>query len=136
MSPYREVEHTADWALQVWAPSLPELFVDAARGMLALAGHTPDPGPPAPEAWRPIEVSADDAEALLVSWLQEVLYLLEAEGVAGDHYRMLALDPTHLRAEVAGQPARIDKVIKAVTYHNLAIRATPAGYDVTVVFDV
>jgi SHS2 domain-containing protein len=136
VSPFREVEHTADWALHVWAPGLAELFVDAARGMLALAGHAPLAGEPAAGAWRPVRVSAGDAEALLVVWLQEVLYLLESEGLACDHYRVLALAPTELQAEVAARPARLDKVIKAVTYHNLAIRQTPAGYEVTLVFDV
>jgi len=31
---------------------------------------------------------------------------------------------------------RLDKVIKAVTYHNLSIRQTAEGYETTIVFDV
>jgi SHS2 domain-containing protein len=35
---YREREHTADWELEVWAPDLPRLLEQAARGMYRLAG--------------------------------------------------------------------------------------------------
>ena len=34
---FQEIEHTADWALQVWAPDLPILFTLAAEGMNSLA---------------------------------------------------------------------------------------------------
>jgi len=44
---------------------------------------------------------------------------------------------TALRAEaVGGAGERLDKVIKAVTYHNLSIRSIPTGYETTIVFDV
>jgi len=51
VSPYVEVEHTADWALRVWAPTLEELFVDAARGMYELAGAKPSPTSPSAVVW-------------------------------------------------------------------------------------
>ena len=35
---YREIEHTADWELKVWAPDLRGLLEQAARGMYALSG--------------------------------------------------------------------------------------------------
>jgi hypothetical protein len=35
---FREIEHTADWELEVWAPDLPALLEQAGRGMYALAG--------------------------------------------------------------------------------------------------
>jgi len=37
-SGFREREHTADWELQVWAPSFSGLLEQAARGMYALSG--------------------------------------------------------------------------------------------------
>ena len=39
--PYEILEHTADVGLKAYAPTLPELFVNAARGMLALALEPP-----------------------------------------------------------------------------------------------
>ena len=35
---FREKEHTADWELDVWAPDLPALLDQAARGMYWLMG--------------------------------------------------------------------------------------------------
>ncbi|RMF50007.1 MAG: archease, partial [Anaerolineae bacterium] len=35
---YREIEHTADWALEIWAPDMAALLQQAARGMYALLG--------------------------------------------------------------------------------------------------
>lgn len=134
MSPFREIEHTADWALEVWAPTLAELFVDAARGMQALAGAQAGAG--AVRRLR-LELTAVDAEALLVAWLQELLFYTESEGLVFDLFEIESLSSTVLRAQVVGRLAsRLDKVIKAVTYHNLAIRATPDGFSVTLVFDV
>lgn len=139
MSPYREVDHTADWSLQVWAPTLEELFVDAARGMYALAGAPQRlAGAPGPEgARRQVRVQGFDPETLLVGWLQELLYLTETEHIVFDDFQVHELSSAELVAEVGGRPAeQLDKVIKAVTYHNLAIRRAESGYEVTLVFDV
>jgi SHS2 domain-containing protein len=134
VSPYREVDHTADWALHVWAPSLEELFVEAARGMYALAGAQARPGA---AVRRRVELAAEDHESLLVAWLQELLYYTESEELAFTDYRIERLDATHLRAEVEGGPMeQLTKIIKAVTYHNLKINRTPDGYEATLVFDV
>ena len=35
---HREVEHTADLELEVWAPDMPALIEEAARGMYGLMG--------------------------------------------------------------------------------------------------
>jgi SHS2 domain-containing protein len=135
MAPYREIEHTADWALEVRAASLPELFVEAAHGMFDLAGQPPsEEGEGQP---RRVELEAEDLESMLVAWLQELLYLSEVEGVRLDHVAIEALTPTRLSAAAQARPAaRPEKAIKAVTYHNLAIRRDAGGYVVVVVFDV
>ena len=141
MSPYLEIEHTADWALRVWAPTLAELFVDAARGMYALLGVSPDaqvdPAARVDDVHRRLELSGSDSEMLLVAWLQELLYYDESEGLVFGRFEIEALTSTRLVATLIGrlaaQPAR---VIKAVTYHNLAIRPTADGLEATLVFDV
>jgi SHS2 domain-containing protein len=136
VSPFQEIDHTADWALEVWAPTLEGLFVDAARGMYHLAGAEPAAAT-APGEPRLLELAADDAEALLVAWLQELLYLSETEGLVFDDLTLLALTPTHLRAEARGRPtAQPGKAIKAVTFHNLSIRREDGRYRVVIVFDV
>jgi SHS2 domain-containing protein len=82
-------------------------------------------------------LEAGDHEALLVAWLQELLYLSEAEDRVYDDLTIMALTPARLEAVARGRPAAPgSKTIKAVTYHNLRIQAGAGQYTVTIVFDV
>ena len=102
--------------------------------MYALAGAQTSAGT---GETRRVEVAAGDYESLLVAWLQELLYFTESEELAFGEFHVESLTPTALRAEAAGgKSTRLDKVIKAVTYHNLSIRRTAEGYETTIVFDV
>lgn len=132
-SGFREREHTADWDLEVWAPSLEELFKQAARGMFVLSGARIRPEP---RQERDLNLDAVDYESLLVLFLQELLFYSEVEGLAFDDYH-LQIAPYHLDGKISGAPLdRIDKEIKAVTYHNLNIEHSPNGLSVRIVFDV
>ena len=132
--PYQEIPHTADVALRVWAGDLAALYAEAAEGMCALLAAEPAPGD---EESRQVEVRGDDAESLLVAWLQELLYLAETERVMFTGFQVQTAAPPCLRAEVRGRPlARLGKWIKAVTYHNIKIQSTAEGFEVTIVFDV
>lgn len=139
---YREVPHTADWALHVWAEDLPQLFIEAARGMYALAGAQAEeaPGPHhASSAARVFEVQGTDAEALLVAFLSELIYAQEQENVLLEDF-VLEISPGeiwHLKATAKARPLRsLIKAIKAVTFHNLSIRRTEQGFETEIVFDV
>ena len=128
-----EIDHTADCALKVWAPDLPGLFRLAATGMYSLTETT---FAVQPRVERVIALSGIDTESLLVSFLSELLYLGESEGLGFDHFQVTVLDTT-LHAWVGGVPiAGQKREIKAVTYHNLQIIHTAAGFSVTIVFDV
>ena len=49
----------------------------------------------------------------------------------------LSYDGERLSAEIEGVPVEsLAKEIKAVTYHNLAVRETARGLEATIVFDV
>jgi SHS2 domain-containing protein len=130
---FKEIAHTADWQLDAWAPDLPGLLEQAARGMYALAGVRLDPGPPQA---RHLALKAEDAESLLVAFLSELLYYGEQEGLAFDRFS-LRVEGSRLEADIEGRPiAALEKEIKAVTYHNLNIRQSPRGLEVSIVFDV
>lgn len=137
-SHFRVVEHTADWALYIRGRDLAELFVHAAEGMAyLLVGDLT--AVPLSET-RQVEVTAYDAESLLVEWLSELAYWAEQEQLVFIEFDLHALQAgqmTSLRAEVrGGRVADMQKHIKAVTYHNLAISETDNGLEVTIVFDV
>ena len=132
-SGFREKEHTADWELEVWAPDLPGLLVQAARGMYWLMGARLEDSA---RLQRILEFSGADEESLLVGFLQELLYLCDSEGLAFDQIEV-AIDGEHGRVELSGAPlVQLGKEIKAVTYHKLAVLKTDAGLEATVVFDV
>ena len=130
---FQERPHTADWALDVWAPDLPTLLEQAARGMYALMGTRLRAEP---RTQRSFELRSSDPESLLVAFLSELLYWGEQEGLGFDTFH-LALSGETLQANVGGAPIESQsKEIKAVTYHNLAIRQGERGLETTVVFDV
>lgn len=130
---YREIEHTADWELEVWAPDPLSLIEQAARGMYALAGVSLEDGP---RRSRVVEIDSIDMESLIVSFLSEVLYLGETEGIGFDALK-LEIKGTKLSADLSVAPIEeMKKEIKAVTYHNLNVQKTERGLEVRIVFDV
>jgi SHS2 domain-containing protein len=132
---FEEIEHTADWALQIRGQDLAGLFVNAARGMSSLLVQEPAEIPS--EVEKHFELAGYDAESLLVSWLSELAYWAEAEGIVFGEFELHHVTPTHLQAAVrGGQVPDLQKHIKAVTYHNLEIVETDDGLEATVVFDV
>jgi SHS2 domain-containing protein len=133
--PWEEIEHTADWALRVWGEDRRALFENTARGMLSLIGG--EPVTDSPSFNETIELRVGDWETLLVDWLSELLYRIESRGVVITKVAVHSVADLRLRADVcAVLGANLNKHIKAVTYHNLAIQQTPQGYEVTIVFDV
>jgi SHS2 domain-containing protein len=136
-SGFRELSHTADWEIEVWAPDLTELFEQAAFGMYAISGTNLYPDP---RIMRNIELVADDAEGLLVKFLTELLFQGEQFGLAFDVFDLqleAGHDTAHLCARLHGAPmTEQTKEIKAVTYHNLAIQRSQRGLEVRIVFDV
>jgi SHS2 domain-containing protein len=130
---FREIEHTADWQLEVWAADLAGLVEQAARGMYTLAGIKIAPKG---HIHRQLHLERADAESLLVAFLSELLYLAEQERLGFDRFN-LQVQGFALQADLFGAPIiRQNKEIKAVTYHNLFIQPGVAGLQVNVVFDV
>ncbi len=130
---FREIEHTADWQLEVWGPDLLSLLEQAARGMYTLAGIKLEK---TSRYSRQFSLPGDDPERLLVSFLAELLWIAEQENLAFDAFQ-LTLDGERLNAYMEGSPiAAQRKEIKVVTYHNLAIQSDVRGLSAKIVFDV
>lgn len=130
---FEETQHTADWALRVWAPDMVELLRQAAAGMqalmdLRLSGKK--------VLQKEIRCSAGDYESLLVAFLNEVLYWIESEGLACEKLS-LTLDGYRLSGSAScRQIESMAKEIKAVTFHNLKIVRSGGLFETTIVFDV
>lgn len=132
---WEEVDHTADWALKAWGHDLRALFENAARGMAALIGGEARPGQESTH--RQFNLSAPDLETLLVDWLTALLILVEDEGAFFEAIEVQEVARASLRGRVSYRPGgQFTKHIKAVTFHNLAVRQTAEGYETVIVFDV
>lgn len=101
--------------------------------MFALMGVEQTEGEPVS---RQIRLGAGDLEALLVTFLSDLLFYMEDEGLAFEPAEV-RIEESNLSAQLIGRPVTEQrKEIKAVTYHRLAIQPTPNGYEVTITFDV
>jgi SHS2 domain-containing protein len=94
-----------------------------------------------PRETRLIEVEAPDREALLVSWLNYLLYLYDVDGFLGRIFEIVELSDERLQALARGEafdPERhvAKTAVKAATYHHLEITPRNHGWQATVILDL
>jgi SHS2 domain-containing protein len=90
---------------------------------------------------REIMTEAPDREALLVAWLNRLLYLYDIDGFLGRDFNVLQLTPERMTAVARGEifdPERhiSHTAVKAATYHRLEIVQTANGWQATVILDL
>ena len=133
---YRQLEHTADLALEIWAGSEQALFAEGARALIEIMTEgEPQEGVDR----RQLEVDALDAEDRLVRWLNEILVLAVAEGFLFTQLERLELRDGGLTAAVLGKEGAGDRIraeLKSVTYHDLLLAREADGWRARVVIDV
>lgn len=139
--PYEFVDHTADLAVRLMANSAAALFEEAAE---ALTDTICDVSTVRPTGAEQVALDSPDLDALLVDWLSELLYRFDVHGfLAAEATVTLQQDQERcsLEATIRGERFdaerhRIKVLVKAITYHDLAIRETPSGWEATVVVDI
>lgn len=141
------IDHTADAAVEITARSVPELFREAAASLRALMlGRE---GLIRGTDYRSIELEAEDCEALLVDFLNEVIFLFDSTGfLCADAELTLdgadTPDSQHvvrLRGRLVGElldPSRhhVLTEVKAATFHDLRIVKESHGVRCCVVYDL
>jgi SHS2 domain-containing protein len=143
---WRTIEHTADLAVEVEAPSLEWLFLAGAHGMTGVLLGREDSAPqmvPAAETgtvWRELALEAPDREALLVDWLRELLYIQVTEDLLFTGAEIEEMGDTRLvaRAAFTSPPdaSDVERELKGVTYHDLVVSQRDDGWFARVVFDL
>lgn len=133
---HRFIDHTADVALEAWAPGEEALLVQTARALIEVV--TEGARIEADEQ-RDVEIESTDAEDRLVRWLNEVLWLAIGKGFLAVDAE-ITLHAGGLRARVSGRGDAADLVkteVKSATYHDLRLAREPSGrYVARVVIDV
>ena len=135
---YRLFDHTADLGIDVFGETQADLFSHAALAlfdlMVAAAGMQATQG-------RNIVIEGADRTDLFVNFLREILYLFNGEGLVLTACRIVQIDAKRLTAEIHcgrydARKHRVKTEIKAVTYHQAAVRKTAQGWQGRVIFDV
>ena len=132
------LEHPADIGLRVFGRTLMDLFVNAGHGLVAIALEPQDAG----SAERIVLTArGPDRESLLVNWLSEILFFMDAEGWVFREFRVQKLGDNAIEGEGLGErrdPALYPRTVavKAVTYHQLSVRETGEGWEAVVYFDI
>jgi len=132
---HRFVEHTGELELRLYAPNLASLLEEAARALADVMAEDAS-GPPTAPAEH-VELTATDREALLLDWLNELVYRSDvAKRVYADVHVERAND-RHMEATVRGrEPTSPKTAVKAATWHRLRVHDTPKGLEATVILDV
>jgi SHS2 domain-containing protein len=138
MQPFRILEHTADVGFEAFGSTREEVFVNAARALMYLIVELDTIDPREAVA---VQVRGPDPESVLVNWLSELLFLHDAEGWLFRDFEIESLQDNSLSALARGekfQPSRHQAklLVKAITYHQLALEKNPQGWRAQVYVDI
>jgi SHS2 domain-containing protein len=128
-------EHTGEVQLHAVAPTLAQLFVETGLALAELMAE--ETSSASSEATEIVDLQAPDREALLVEWLNELIFRAETQQKVYRELKIISLSDQTLRAEIGGTPLeRLRTAVKAATFHRLNISPEAGGYSATVVLDV
>ena len=135
---FEVVEHTADIGFRVRAATPEELFARAAEALVALGFETE-----LVEEHQSCELSATgwDWESLMVNWLSEVLFVVDARRLLLKRFEVTRIGPEAGAGVGYGEPWNAERhraklVIKGVTYHQLVVEQRPEGWYAQVILDI
>lgn len=137
MKRYSIIPHTADVRIKIAGRDWPELFENAALGLVE---GLMELGPGSGGGKIAVKLEAEDAESLLVGWLNELIYIVQTRGVIPSSMRVTRCDGKRLEAVITGKhrhgklPAA--REIKAATYNELRIMRKEKILGAAVLFDV
>ena len=137
MPQFEVIDHTADIGIIAYGKDEKEVFSSSAYGLFSIIAELDEVND---VICREVEVTADDEEALLVSWLNELLYLFDVEYIIFKRFELIDLTEHELRANAYGErfdPSRhtLKTQVKAATYHMLKIEKGD-GFKAQIIFDV
>ncbi|RXK51114.1 archease [Halorientalis pallida] len=135
---YELREHTADVAVEATGATLDAVFGAVADGLAAaMCDEIPDDG----ERFD-LDVRAENREALLFDYLDELIYERDVRGVLPVEHQATVAETGDgtWTCEASARGVRLSAVdardVKAVTYSEMALEATADGWRAYVVFDV
>ena len=127
-----------DGAVRAWAREGRDAFARAAEGVFSLIA---DPATVTPTERREVRAQATSDEALLVTWINECLYVHEIEGFVVHDVEMTVCTDTLAHGYLHGEPLdqtrhRIGGVVKGATYHQTALTVQEGVHEARLIVDV
>lgn len=135
---FQLLEHTADVGVVATGDTLADALAWAAKGMFSIIA---DLDTVEPRESLEVMVTSTDPDALVVDWLNELLYRYEAEGFLPKEVQVWVSEAgTSLRGLCLGEavdPGRhlLRTIVKAATYHDLRVEHD-GRWRVQVILDV
>lgn len=131
-------DHTADVGVRVRAPTLAGLVAPAVEGLYAVIGDVAATDHPQP--WS-LTLEQDEMALIFRDFLGEVLYLFDQARRRVTNLRVTEFSPRRLAVSGETRPvddrrSTFEREVKAVTYHELAVREVPGGYEATFIVDI
>lgn len=138
MGSYQLLEHTADMGIEASGETPEELFAQSAYALLEILAGTPQA---AAREERSVTLMAADTEELLVSWLNEILYLFEIQRFFPVDFEIEEVRGNRLLARVRGEPFDpqrhpVEREVKAVTYHQLRLEKSDGFWHARIYVDL
>ncbi len=136
--PFEIIDHTADIGIVAFGDDMREAFANAALALFSLINKPEDVKQ---DLKQHVELTAGDREALLVRWLNELIFFFDAEHLIFSRFDIGKLTDTELEADCLGEKVdpsrhRLRMGVKAATYHLLRITNDANGYRAQVIFDI
>lgn len=132
---YEFLDHTADIKIRAYGKTLEEAYSSLIE---AFANHLGKGEKISPKRGKVINVAGDDQKSLLYNFLDELIYLLDAENFLVAKGEVF-FRGNNLKAELYGDDSSKYKsldYIKAATYSEMQIEKNDNGYVIQVVLDV
>ena len=140
MGSFQILEHTGEIGILARGSTPAGTFSQDARAMYSFML---DLGAVEQRESRRIEVEAPDIEALLVAWLNELIYLFDADGMVFNKFDIQEMGETSMRAVCYGEPLDMERHQfeigpKAATYHMLEFKqeSDGSGWQARVILDI
>lgn len=133
---FKFLEHTADVKFRAYGKTLEKAFENAA---LALKETVSGKLKIKNKIKKKFEVKGKDNCALLYNFLEEFLFLLDAEDFIVDKVKKITINKGKLQAEVVGDKSsdyKFSNDVKAVTYNQMKVGKEKGMFYVQVVLDV
>ena len=119
----------------VRAGSLGDLLAEAGRALAEVELIKADCVPGGPV--RTIRVTSSDREALLVDWLNELIFLADFDRWVALDFSINLAEETEVRAGASGVTLEWGlSRVKAATFHRLRVEDVPGGLEANVILDV